>query len=58
MDEKVTVLICNVILPVKRNEFESILVSWMNLDSVIQSEVSQKEKHIINAYIWNLEKWY
>ena len=25
---------------VKRNEFESILVSWMNLDSVIQSEVS------------------
>ena len=45
MDEKVTVLICNVILPVKRNEFESILVSWMNLDSVIQSEVSQKEKH-------------
>ena len=30
----------------------------MNLETVIQSEVSQKEKQIsyINAYIWNLEK--
>ena len=28
----------------KRNEFESILVGWMNLKPVIQSEVSQKEK--------------
>ena len=32
----------------------------MNLESVIQSEVSQKEKnkYLINVYIWNLEKWY
>ena len=31
----------------------------MNLEPIIQSEVSQKEKNIyINAYIWNLEKWY
>ena len=29
----------------KRNEFESILVGWMNLKPVIQSEVSQKEKN-------------
>ena len=29
-------------------------------DSIIQSEVSQKEKYKIytNAYIWNLERWY
>ena len=27
---------------IKRNGFESVLVSWMNLDSVTQSEVSQK----------------
>ena len=32
----------------------------MELEVVIQSEVSQKEKNMshINAYVWNLEKWY
>ena len=33
----------------------------MNLKPVKQNEVSQKEKKqipYINAYIWNLEKWY
>ena len=30
---------------VKRNTFESVLMRWMNLESVIQSEVSQKEKN-------------
>ena len=29
---------------IKRNTFESILMSWMNLEAVTQSEVSQKEK--------------
>ena len=46
---------------VKRNTFESVLMRWMNLESVIQSEVSQKEKnkyHIPMHYIWNLERWY
>ena len=28
----------------KRNAFESVLMRWMNLEPVIQSEVSQKEK--------------
>ena len=28
----------------KRNTFESVLMRWMNLEPVIQSEVSQKEK--------------
>ena len=45
---------------IKRNMFELVLMRWMNLETVIQSKVSQKEKkHIlyINAYIWNLEKW-
>ena len=34
---------------------------WMDLETVIQSEVkSEREKQIsyINAYMWNLEKWY
>ena len=30
---------------IKRNAFESVLMRWMNLEPVIQSEVSQKEKY-------------
>ena len=29
---------------IKRNAFEAVLMKWMNLESIIQSEVSQKEK--------------
>ena len=44
---------------IKRNNFKLVLTRWMNLEPIIQSEVSQKEKNIyINTYIWNLEKWY
>ena len=32
---------------IKRNKFKSVLVRWMNLEPVIQSEASQKEKTII-----------
>ena len=32
---------------IKRNEFESILVRWVNLEPIILSEVSQKEKNIV-----------
>ena len=31
--------------PIKKNVFESVLMRWMNLESIIQSEVGQKEKH-------------
>ena len=30
---------------IKRNKTESFVVRWMDLESVIQSEVSQKEKN-------------
>ena len=30
---------------IKWNTFESVLMRWMKLEPVIQSEVSQKEKH-------------
>ena len=30
---------------IERNEFESVLVRWMNLEPVIQSEANQKEKN-------------
>ena len=44
---------------IKVNTFESVLMRWMNLQSIIQSEVSQKEKdkyhiHIYGLYILNI----
>ena len=30
---------------IEKNAFESVLMSWMNLEPIIQNEVSQKEKH-------------
>ena len=44
-----------------RNETGLFVETWMDLESVIQSEISQKGKKQIsytNAYIWNLEKWH
>ena len=45
---------------IKKNTFESVLMRWMNLEPIIQSEVNQKERQILytNAYMRNLEKWY
>ena len=43
---------------IKRNEIELFVVRWMDLDSIIQSEVRQKEKKQIpyaNIYIWNVK---
>ena len=47
----------NGILPShKRNTFESILMRWMNLERIIQSEVSQKEKdkYCIRTHIFGI----
>ena len=30
---------------IKKNTFESVLMRWMKLEPIIQSELSQKEKH-------------
>ena len=42
---------------IKRNETELFVVRWVDLESVLQGEVSQKEKQIpyANTYIWNLK---
>ena len=32
-------------LAIKNNAFESVLMRWVKLEPIIQSEVSQKEKH-------------
>ena len=44
---------------IKKNTFESVLMWWMKLEPIIQSEESQKVTPIqyTKAYIWNLERW-
>ena len=44
MDKEIVVNIHTGILVIKKNAFESVLIWWMNLEPIIQSEVSQKEK--------------
>ena len=41
---------------IKKNTFESVVMRWMKLELIIQSEVSQKEKHqyIILTYIYGI----
>ena len=44
---------------IKRNEIELFVMRCMDQETVIQSEISQKEKKQIpyaNTYIWNLKK--
>ena len=45
MDKKAVVHIHNGILAIKKKAFESVLMRRMKLEPIIQSEVSQKEKH-------------
>ena len=46
MDKKVLVHMHNgTYSAVKKNAFESVRMGWMKLEHIIQSEVSQKEKH-------------
>ena len=59
MDKEAVVLIYNgILLNHRRNTFESVLMRWMNLEPIIQSEVSQKEKekdkyHILTCcHLW------
>ena len=50
--------IYNGVLVIKKNAFESVLMRWMKLEPIIQSEVSQKEKHqySILMYIYGIYK--
>ena len=55
---------------IKMNKFQSVVVRWMNLEPLIQSKISQKEKNkyctLVHAcahththtHIYNLEKCY
>ena len=43
---------------IKNNTFESVLIKWMKLEPLIQSEVSQKEKHqdSILTHMYGIQK--
>ena len=45
MDKKAVVHIHNAVLAIKKKILESVLMRWMILEPIIQSEVSQKGKH-------------
>ena len=45
--ENVVIYTMEYYLAIKRNEIGPFVVMWMNLESVTQSEVSQKEENII-----------
>ena len=53
-----------ILLSHKKNKFESVLVRWMNLEPVIQSEVGEKEKNKLSYMNTSdqirteLENWY
>ena len=36
---------------IRKNTFASVLMGWMKLEPVIQSEVSQKEKHLYSVLV-------
>ena len=39
---------------IKRKAFESVLMRWMNLEPIIQGEVSQKDKYCILTHIYGI----
>jgi len=57
MDKEAVVHIHNY-SAIKRNTFESVLTREMNLEAIIQSEVSQKEKnkHRVSTHTYGIQK--
>ena len=43
---------------IKRNAFETVLMRWINLELIMQSEASQKvkDKHRILTHIYRIQK--
>ena len=44
---------------IKKSTFESVLMRWLKLEPIIESEVSQKKTPVqyTNVYICDLERW-
>ena len=56
--DKMYVYIMEYYSAIKKNTFESVLMRWMKMEPIIQSEVSQKEKHqySILTHIYGIQK--
>ena len=37
---------------IERNRFESVLMRWMNLEPIIQSEIRKRKTNIIHQHIY------
>ena len=52
MYKKAVVHIHNgILLTIKKNAFESVLMRWMKMKPIIQSELSQKEEHQYSVFM-------
>jgi len=58
MNKEDVVHIHNGLLVIKRNEIGSFVEMWIDLESVIQSEIRKKKILYINIHMWNLKIWY
>ena len=58
MDKKFHIHNGIVLRCIRKNTFESVLMRWMKLEPIIQSEISQKEKHqySILMHIYGIQK--
>ena len=43
---------------IERNTSESVPMRWMNLEPIIVKSEREKQISYVNAYVWNLERWY
>ena len=48
MDKEYVVHICNVILAIKKNKIMPTAATWMDLEIIILSEVSQRKTNMIS----------
>ena len=43
---------------IKKNEIMTLAATWMQLEMIILSEVSQTKTSYDITYMWNIKKWY
>ena len=55
MDKEDVVHIYNGILVIKRNEIMPFVATWMDLEIIILSEVSQRQIPYDITYMWNVK---
>ena len=41
---------------IKKNEIPAFLATWMDLETIMQSEVSERQTSYDITYMWNLKK--